>query len=397
MMGPVTETAEQFAARMDATTVDDLVARGSMKWTSHPGCLGAWVAEMDFGLATVIRGELERVLSLEMSGYEPWDLRRDIKVATAEFQQQSYGWQIDPAQVFVVADVLSVLGITLTHHVEPGGKVAVMTPAYMPFIDIPRAWGRERVDVPMIRSDGQWLVDYDALDAAFGNGVRLLVLCNPHNPIGKVYTREELERIAGIVERHGGRVFSDEIHAPLTFSEATHLPYASINEVAAGHTISAVSCSKAWNTAGLKCAQMVLTNEDDRQRWVGFGGGVPYQGSLPGSFATVAAYRQGRPWLDNVLAYLDTNRRVLAEQVAAQLPGVPTVLPQATYLAWLDVRGLGLPDDLAAFFRTHAKVAVNDGAHCGDAGRGFIRLNFATPTPILRRMIDQLATAVARR
>ena len=391
-----TETADEFAARLDATTVADLVARGSMKWTAFPGCLGAWVAEMDFGLAPVIRGELDRVLSLEMTGYEPVELRRDVKVATAAFQQESYGWQIDPAQVFVVADVLSVLGITLTHFVEPGAKVAVMTPAYMPFIDIPRAWGRERVDVPMIRADGQWLVDYDALDAAFRNGVRLLVLCNPHNPIGKVYTRAELERIAEIVERHGGRVFSDEIHAPLTFPEATHLPYASINEVAAGHTISAVSCSKAWNTAGLKCAQMVITNQDDLRRWVGFGGGAPYQGSLPGSFATVAAYRQGRPWLRNVLAYLDTNRAVVAEQVAAQLPDVPLVAPQGTYLAWLDLRSYGLPDDLAAFFRTHANAAITDGSHCGQAGRGCIRLNFATPTPILRQMLDQLAAAITR-
>jgi cystathionine beta-lyase len=240
--------------------------------------------------------------------------------------------------------------------------------------------------------DGRSVYDLAALDAAFAAGGNLLVLCNPHNPVGRVLEPAELLAIAAVADRHGARVFADEIHAPLVYDGHRHVPYASLSPLTAGHTLTATSASKAFNLAGLKCAQVVLSNDADREVWARIAPVAEHGASTPGVLASTAAYAEGGPWLAGVLDYLDGNRRLLGELVAELLPGVGHTPPEGTYLGWLDFRATG-PAEPAAYFLEQAGVAMTDGARCGEAGRGFARITFALPRPVLREAIERIATA----
>ncbi|WP_327036792.1 MalY/PatB family protein [Microbacterium sp. CH12i] len=267
----------------------------------------------------------------------------------------------------------------------------------MPFLMVPQMHGRRVIEVPSIELDGRWQIDHDAVAAAFADGGELFVLCNPHNPLGTVSTREELELITATVARAGGRVFSDEIHAPLVYAPAEHIPYASISEIAAGHTITAASASKAWNLAGLKCAQIILSNDEDAEVWDRVGGWVGHGTSTIGAVANVAAYNEGEEWLNEVVDYLAGNRRLLAELVEEHLPDVRVTMPEGTYIAMLDFRQSGLTGDLGEWFREHAGVAMTDGAACGVAAIGFTRFVFALPRPLLVEAITRIADALNKR
>jgi len=275
--------------------------------------------------------------------------------------------------------------------------VILPTPAYMPFLVVPPWMGRAVIEVPMARDGDRYVYDLDALDAAFAAGGDLLVLCNPHNPIGRVLRPDEMLAVAEVVERHGGRVFSDEIHAPLVYDGHTHVPYASLTEATAAHTVTAVSASKAWNLPGLKCAQLVLSNDADAARWQEVGFMAEHGASNLGVVANIAAYEAGGPWLAEVLDYLDGNRRLLGDLLAERLPEVGYEPPEGTYLAWLDCRRLDLGDHPAEVLLERAGVALTDGPACGRAGAGFARLNLATPRPILEQKVARLADALARR
>ncbi len=300
-----------------------------------------------------------------------------------------------------LGDVIAGLQATIEHFTAPGSAVIVSTPAYMPFLTVPEVMGREQVEVPMAVETGpdgreRYVHDLDALDAAVAAGAGLLVLCNPHNPVGRVLEREEMLAIAEVVDRHGGRVFSDEIHAPLVFPGHRHLPYASIDDVTAGHTLTATSASKAWNLPGLKCAQLVVSNQADADRWDRVGLLSEHGASTLGVVATTAAYASGGPWLEDVLTYLDGNRSLLSDLVAERLPGVRATVPEGTYLSLLDCRDLGLGESPAAFFAREAGVALTDGARCGVSARGFVRYTFATPRPIMERTVDLMAESLGR-
>jgi cystathionine beta-lyase len=208
-----------------------------------------------------------------------------------------------------------------------------------------------------------------------------------------VYSPAELAAVATVVDRHGGRVFADEIHAPLVYPGGRHVPYASVSPAAAGHCVTAVSASKAWNLPGLKCAQLIVTGDADTAAWERAWPRYEHDASAVGAQASIAAYAGGAGWLGEVLGYLDGNRQALADLVAEHLPGVAYRVPEGTYLAWLDCRKLDLKPDPAAFFLEHAGVLATDGAQCGEAGRGCLRLNFATPRPILAEMIRRMGTA----
>jgi cystathionine beta-lyase len=225
----------------------------------------------------------------------------------------------------------------------------------------------------------------------------MLLLCNPHNPIGKVYSRGELRRIAAIAAGHDARVFADEIHAPLVYEGHRHVPYATVSDDAARQAITAVSASKAWNLAGLKCAQLVFTRPDDLRRWREIGHFAGNSTSTPGVIAHTAAWRDGDAWLGPVLGYLQGNRDLLGRLLREHLPKVGYIEPQGTYLAWLDCRALELDTTPQLFFRRHAQVALTDGAECGHGGEGHVRLNFAMPRPLLVEAITRMAAAVAAR
>ena len=261
----------------------------------------------------------------------------------------------------------------------------------MPFLSVPPALGRPVIEVPMVTDGGRLVLDLDGIAAAFRAGGHLLILCNPANPAGRVYTAGELRAVAGVVDAHGGRVFADEIHAPLVYPGHRHVPYASMSPAAAGHALTAVSASKGWNLPGLKCAQLILSNPADQATWAGAGLLYERGTSVLGVAAAVAAFSRGEDWLAQVLGYLDGNRTLLAGLLAEQLPAVGYRPPEGTYLAWLDCRDLGLGDHPGQFFLDHARVLVNDGPAFGAAGNGHVRLNFATPRPILTQIVGRLA------
>jgi cystathionine beta-lyase len=378
-----------MTANYDTLTLEHLTGVVGKKWTTFPDCIGAFIAEMDFGTAPAVIEALRETVDKGFFGYLPASLEDGLAVACADWYRAKANWDIPAERIHSMPDVLKGLEITIRSFAPRGGKVIVPTPAYMPFLFIPTMLGREIVQVPMIQVEGRWEYDLEATD-----GGEVLVLCNPFNPIGRVMTRDELVSISEVVDKHGGRVFADEIHAPIVYPGHTHVAYASISETAANHTITATSASKAWNLAGLKCAQVVISNDADALVWDKEATWIAHGASTLGVIANIAAYNSGQEWLDGVITYLDGNRQALDQMVRDLLPGVSHVMSEGTYLAWLDFRNTGLDGDLATFFREEARVAMVDGSACGEVGQQAVRFNFALPRPLLEQAVQQMATAM---
>jgi cystathionine beta-lyase len=378
----------------DDVDLERLRARRSVKWSLYgPDVLAAWVAEMDFDVAPAVRQALLDAVHREDFGYVEADLGA-LTGATVRFLAARYGWDVSPARVFPIADVLVGIGAALDLCVAPGAGVVVPTPAYPPFFEIVELTGRPVVAAPLLRTTATDRLDLDAIDSGLAAGAGAVLLCNPHNPTGRVFARDELEALAAVVERHGARVVADEVHGPLVFHGARHVPYASISDAAADHAITITSASKAFNLAGLKCAQVVASNHTDAARWRGRRvHEVP--GPTPlGIAASTAAYDEGGPWLDDLVAYLAANRDRLGELLAEHLPGVRWHPPAATFLAWFDCADLGL-DDPARHFLDDAGVALSDGPPFGVGCDQFVRLNFGTSRALLERIVGAMGTAVA--
>lgn len=385
-------------ADLDLRSPDELRRIGSVKWSMFPGTIGAFVAEMDFGIAPAIKSALRKAIDDGLTGYLPRAVSRAMCEACANWQLDRYGWDVPAERVRPLPDVLSGLRAAIDHYTEPGAKVVLPTPAYMPFLSIPPMHDREVVEVPMSVENGRHVFDIEGIDTAFAGGAGLLILCNPYNPLGRVFAREELEAVCEVVAKHGGRVFSDEIHAPLVYGPNRHIPYASINQTAASHTITATSASKAWNLPGLKAAQIILSNAEDVETWqqpeVTW---AEHGASNLGVIANTVAFNDSRDWLAQTIDYLDGNRALLGSLLAEHIPGMGYIRPEGTYIAWLDARNLGINGSPADFFRENAGVALTDGTACGRAGAGFLRFIFATPRPILEQAVRQMADALARR
>jgi cystathionine beta-lyase len=379
-------------ADFDAVDVERLRRRRTVKWSLYGSeVLAAWVAEMDFDVAPVVRAAILDAVEREDFGYIAADLS-DLATACADFLADGYGWTVSPARIFPVADVLSGIAAALDTLVEPGAPVVVPTPAYPPFFEVIELTGRAPVAAPMIVDGGRDVLDLDAIDAALAAGARAVLLCSPHNPTGRVFTRAELTELSAIVDRHGARVVADEVHAPLVYPGAQHVPYATVSDATAAHAITVTSASKAFNLAGLKCAQVIASNHDDAARWRALRV-FEVAGPTPvGVAASVAAYGAGRPWLDELVAYLDGNRRALVALLADRVPGVACRAPEATFLAWLDCSALGL-DDPARSFLEHGKVALSDGFPFGPGCEQQVRLNFATSRPLLARIVGAMGEA----
>jgi cystathionine beta-lyase len=380
----------------DALSEDSLRSAGGLKWTRYGPAIGAFVAEMDFGTAPEVTAALHEAVDRGRLGYLTTEAAADMARACSDWQRRRYGWEVPAERITPLADVVAGLQVAIERFTPPGTPVVLPTPAYMPFLAVPGALGRELIQVPMVERDGRPTYDLDGIARAFERGGGLLVHVNPHNPLGRVFSVEEQLALAEVVEDAGVRVFSDEIHAPLVHPGAVHRPYASLSEATARHTVTATSASKAWNLPGLKAAQLILSNADDAPHWERVGSLYTHGASTPGVLASTAAYDAGGPWLDGVLAYLDRNRRHLAELLAERLPTVRWTPPEGTYLAWLDCRELGLPTSAGEFFLERAGVAMVDGPECGAPGAGHVRLNFATPRPVLTTIVDRLADAVRR-
>jgi cystathionine beta-lyase len=381
----------------DHVHIAGLLERKTLKWGRHGAeVLGAWVAEMDFALAPEIRAALHDAVDRGMAGYPLRDISTGLPSACAAWLTEAYGWQVRPEWIFLLPDVLTGISLGIEAYSRPGSAVILPTPAYPPFFEIISARRRRVIEVPMVAADGQPVLDIAGIDAALADGGGTVVLCNPHNPLGRVFSRAELTALSDVVTARGGRVIADEVHGPLTYPGHRHVPYASVSPDAAAHTITLVSASKAWNIAGLKCCQVALSNEADVRRWREIPFHDRHGASTLGIAANIAAYTNGDAWRRELIRYLEESRALLARLLAAGLPDISFCPPEATYLAWLDCRRLGLPDP-AGYFLQHARVALSPGAAFGSPGRGFVRLNFATSHAILERIIGAMSAAIGRR
>jgi len=384
-------------ADYDAVTIEHLRTRGNSKWSHHDeDVLAAWVAEMDFPLAPPIRQALIDAIARHNCGYSPAALKTGLPQACAAWFGATTGFRVDPEQVHLLPDVLKGLELAIDTFSPPGSPVIVPTPAYPPFFAVAQLCGRPVIEAPMRNEGGRHTFDLEGFERALAAGARTLVVCNPHNPLGRVFSRQELLEVAEVVERRGARVVADEVHGPLVYPGAAYIPYASVSATAAEHSVTLTSASKGWNVAGLKCAQILLTSPADAEVWGALSALRTHGASSLGITANRVAFESGQEWLGQTIAYLDRNRRRLGELLGGYLPQVGYWNPEGTYLAWLDCRGLGV-EQPSAFFLERARVAVNDGARFGTPGEGFVRLNFATTTAILERIVEAMAQAVRTR
>jgi cystathionine beta-lyase len=365
--------------------------RRSMKWRRYPDdVLPLWVAEMDTPLAPPVVDALSQAVHLGDTGYAT---AGRLAEAFAGFAFHRFGWWPDPAHCVLVGDVAQGIVEVLTVVTAPGDVVLIGGPTYPPFRRLIPRTGRVLRENPMARgADGRFRLDLDRLASDLSApDVKAYLLVNPHNPAGTVPTRAELAAVAAMCEKHGVRLLSDEIHAPLVFPGSQFVPVLSLPE--ADRAIAFVSASKAWNLAGLKSALAVagpraVTDLRKIPEDAGISAG------LFGVLASDAAFRAGGSWLEDLMAGLDHNRMLLESLLAKHLPGIGYAVPEATFLAWLDCTDLGLGDDPAAAFLERGRVALSSGPDFGGMGRGYARLNFATSPEILTEGVLRMAAAV---
>lgn len=377
--------------------VDELaVLRGrrSAKWRTYPPeVLPLTIAEMDFALAEPITKALREAVSRSDTGYAM--PAPELGQAVAMFAQARWGWPVEPDSVTGVTDVSSGCVELLRACCRPGEAVVISPPVYPPFFDWVAEAGARLVEAPLRQEEsGMWRLDLDALRDAFRARPAAYILCSPHNPVGRVHDRSELEVVAQLAHEYGVRVISDEIHAPLVLEGATFTPFLTVPG-AADIAVSLISASKAWNLAGLKCAAIVTGSPAMRA----FAGQLPPDGRWRighfGVLATVAALTTGQPWLDALLATLEMRRRQLGQLIAARIPDICWQPPQATYLAWLDCRRIGRGDQPYDLFLRRGRVALESGPRFGPPGSGFARLNFGTSEAVLAEAIERMAAALS--
>ncbi len=382
--------ADRFGLR--SLDVEQLRAKRGAKWGARDARYSAWVADMDFPVAPAVTEALQQVLDGNEFGYPNWGgpfARSPAAKLFAPRMADHFGWEARPDRVHDMIDVIQGVRGSVHHLSSAGDGVVLHMPAYHPFIDTIGEMDRRLV--PVTQHDGAF--DYDDLEqrlASTPGSATMWILCHPHNPLGHVFEREELERIAEIATRFDLTVISDEIHADLTMPGETHVPFESLGEEVSARTVTVTSASKAFNLAGLRWA--VLHAGSDRMH--------DALRSLPGHYlgapnvmavtATVAAWNDGGEWLDAVLDVVDENRRSLTDLLTRHLPGVGYEPPSATYLAWLDCRSLGLGDDPAEMFRARG-VELSPGPQFGPQGLGHVRINLATSPSILADTVVAMA------
>jgi cystathionine beta-lyase len=376
-----------------AEPLEKLRMRTSMKWRAFPDdVLPLFVAETDYPLAPPIADVLAAAIRNSDTGYAP--PTSELPEAFAAFAAARWGWSVDPEQVWTTTDVGVAIVETLRRVTKPGEGVIVNPPVYFPFFDLVAESGARVVEVPLAGGvEEGWSLDLDGIEQAFRDGARAFLLCNPHNPVGRAHSAEELRAVADLAAQYGATVVSDEIHGPLAYPDAVFTPFLSVSDAAREVGVCVTAASKAWNLAGLKCAVMVTAGGPNRQVVGSMPLEVYWRTSILGLRASVAGYREGGEWLDGIVASLDASRRLLADLLAERLPAVKYRMPEATYLAWLDLRALGWGDDPAAHALEHAKVALSDGPPFGTPGRGFARLNLACSPEVLTEAVSRLARA----
>jgi cystathionine beta-lyase len=365
----------------------------SLKWRRYDGdVLPLWVADMDFAAPEPVIHALQDRVAHGIFGYgqPPDGLRGVIQERLARL----YGWHVRADEILFLPGVVTGFNLACAAVGAPGDEVVVEAPIYPPMLAAPGNTGRTCRVVPLVEGRQRYEHDFDAFERAVTGRTSLFLLCNPHNPVGRVFETAELERLAEICLRHGVVVCSDEIHCDFVYQGHRHVPIASLAPEIAAQTITLFAPSKTYNVAGLSCSIGVVQNPGLRARLEQAGAGLVSHVNVLGYTAALAAYRDGQAWLDALLVYLEANRDYVLEYVANHMPGIRCRRPEGTFLAWLDCREVSIPGAPCQFFLERASVALNDGATFGEEGAGFVRLNFGCPRATLTEALERMQAAL---
>jgi cystathionine beta-lyase len=370
----------------------------SNKWRKFPSdVLPLWVADMDFPSPPAVVQALRARVEHGFFGYLAE--HNELPAVVAERVGKRYGWRVSPEAVVALPGVIAGFNQALRALTAPGEGLLILTPVYPPILRAYGNHGLHRDEHALTRgTDGRYTIDLDTFAAAIRADTRVFLLCNPHNPVGRLFGRAELEGLARACLRRDLWIVADEIHCDLLLDGRQHLPIAALSPEVEARTVTLMAPSKTFNLPGLKCAVAIIPNAALRERFVAAAADLVAKIGVLGYTGAVAAYREGDTWLEALLRYLAANRDFLVQQVRATLPGVAVWPPEATYLAWLDCRGARIPGgDPHTFFLEHAKVALNDGKTFGPGGEGFVRLNFACPRALLAEGLGRMARALTSR
>ena len=378
----------------DFDTIHPRFDTGSTKWSRYPqDVLPMWIADMDIAAPPAILQALHARLDQQILGYSV--AGPDVRDAIVADLWAKYAWRVQPEELLFLPGVEPGFNMALHAFVQPGQAVVLQTPNYRPIRLAPGNWNLPRIEVPFHLIDGEYRTPLPAMRQAL-SGAGALLLSNPHNPIGKVFAREELLAVANACLDTGALIISDEIHAELCFDGRRHIPTASLSPEIAQRTITLMSASKAYNVAGLKTCFAVVQNAEVRERFNQARCGMVDSVSPLGLEATRAAYSECTEWLSALVQYLQANRDYLLDAVKTRLPGVVMHAPQGTFLAWLDCSALGL-DDPQQFFLEQAKVGLSAGIEFGDDSQQFVRLNFGCPRAMLEEGVQRMQISLQNR
>jgi cysteine-S-conjugate beta-lyase len=365
----------------------------SIKWSLYPeAVIPMWVADMDFRSAEPILEALRQRTEHAVFGYS-----RPAPALVQTIQDKMkrlYQWEIEEHEIVFIPGIVTGLNIAFQAFAAPGEAVLAQPPVYFHFLRDPVDHGRVLLDPPLTPSGDSYEIDFDQLERSFTRETRIFVLCNPHNPVGRVFTRAELEHIAEICLRHRVIICSDEIHCDLVYAPHRHIPIATLAPEVQSNTVTLMAPSKTYNIAGLECGYAFIQNPRLHKKWRNTSLGIVPGVNIMGHTAALAGLRDGQEWLDQVLAYLQGSRDYLFQYIHDKMPEIRMCRVEATYLAWLDCKKSGIAGNAADFFLKNSGVALNDGREFGKGGENFVRLNFGCSRTRLNQALDRMAAAI---
>ena len=365
----------------------------SEKWRGFPeDVLPLPVAEMDFPIAKPIQKLLIDMIEHSDLGY--LGAIPELGVEFSAFAKRRWNWNVNPQYLRLATDVGVGMVEVLRVITKPGDRVLINSPIYQNFYNWLNETQVNVFDVPFTESDNGWALDLTAIEDAYKAGVKVHALCNPHNPLGRLYSRNELETIADLAAKYGVTVVSDEIHAPLAYDSKKFIPFLSVNQNAANVGIVVTSASKGWNLAGLKSAMIITQVEERHKELDSLPLAVHFRSSLLGAFAAVAAFKDGEEWLDSAVATIENNAHLLANQIQSLVPAIKFRIPECSYLGWLDCSALGLNEEPAKVFLEKGRVAFNPGVIYSSHTPNFVRFNFATSESVITEAVNRIVKSL---
>ena len=384
---------QQFSAH----NLVELHTHHSEKWRAFPqDVLPLPVAEMDFPVAEPIKAILTEMVAHSDLGY--LGPIPELGLGFKKFAAERWNWKVDEKQVRVATDVGVAVVEILRVFTKPGDSILISSPVYHNFYTWINETKLTLVDVPFERTGNEdanpWIINWESIESAYASGIKVHLLCSPHNPLGFIYSEQDLRKIVALAKKYDVLVISDEIHAPLTFPGETFVPILSLGADAESVALCVTAASKGWNIAGLKCAIIISQNNEMNTELAKLAPAMHYRASLLGGFATAVAFAECEVWLDTVLAQLDQNRHLIKKLLAEKLPTVRYHIPQNSYLAWLDVESLNLGENPSVTLIEKGRVAFSPGHGFGKQCDQYVRLNFATSTEIITEAIDRIARAI---